>query len=115
MEHKKNKQVTHGQPLPEPPEQEMAETLLPCPFCGGAASIGMYTRRIGNTYSVFCTQCGAESFDLFPDKEQATEAWNRRHKETNVYDQEEIFEDCTVQILTNSVTGETSVGWWKNE
>lgn len=30
-----------------------------------------------------------------------------------VYDQEEIIEGCTVQILTNTVTGEQSVGWWR--
>lgn len=35
--------------------------------------------------------------------------------ETNVFDQEEIYYDCTVQILSNSTTGEQSVGWWKNE
>lgn len=35
--------------------------------------------------------------------------------ETNVYDTEEIHHNCTVQILTNSVTGEVSVGWWKEE
>ena len=31
------------------------------------------------------------------------------------FDKEETFENCTVQILTNTKTGETSVGWWKNE
>ena len=31
----------------------------------------------------------------------------------NLYDKEEIIEGCTVQVLTNSITGETSVGWWK--
>ena len=35
--------------------------------------------------------------------------------ETNIYDKEEIFPDCTVQVLTNTATGEVSVGWWKNE
>lgn len=34
--------------------------------------------------------------------------------EINIYDKEEIFENCTVQVLTNTVTGETSIGWWKN-
>lgn len=34
---------------------------------------------------------------------------------TNIYDQEEIHHGCTVQILRNSVTGEVSVGWWKEE
>ena len=35
--------------------------------------------------------------------------------ETNIYDQEEIHENCTVQILRNSVTGEESIGWWEND
>ena len=35
--------------------------------------------------------------------------------ETNLYDQEEIHHNCTVQILRNSITGEVSVGWWENE
>ena len=33
--------------------------------------------------------------------------------ETNLFDKEEIIEGWTVQILTNTVTGETSVGWWR--
>lgn len=35
-------------------------------------------------------------------------------KSSNIFDQEEIHENCTVQVLKNSVTGECSVGWWKN-
>lgn len=35
--------------------------------------------------------------------------------ETNIFDQEEIHPNCTVQILRNSVTGEVSIGWWENE
>lgn len=35
--------------------------------------------------------------------------------ETNIYDQEEIHKNCTVQILRNSVTGETSIGWWEDD
>lgn len=30
------------------------------------------------------------------------------------FDIEERHENCTVQILKNSVTGAESVGWWKN-
>lgn len=37
------------------------------------------------------------------------------HVETGMYDKEEIHENCTVQVLTNSQTGEVSVGWWPNE
>ena len=52
-------------------------------------------------------------------KKVAIEAWNRRAPEivkveTNFYDKEETYPDCTVQVLTNTATGDTSVGWWKN-
>jgi len=32
-----------------------------------------------------------------------------------IFDQEEVHENCTVQILTNSVTGDISIGWWPND
>lgn len=31
------------------------------------------------------------------------------------YDKEETYRNCTVQVLTNTRTGECSVGWWKND
>ena len=33
--------------------------------------------------------------------------------ELNLYDKCEVIEGCTVEILTNTLTGETSVGWWR--
>jgi len=36
------------------------------------------------------------------------------HIEMNIYDTEELYPDCTVQILRNSITGDESVGWWRN-
>ena len=33
--------------------------------------------------------------------------------EENIYDEEEIHHNCTVQILRNSITGKTSIGWWE--
>lgn len=30
------------------------------------------------------------------------------------YNLEEIYENCTVQVLTNTINGHTSVGWWQN-
>ena len=33
--------------------------------------------------------------------------------ETNLYDKAERYENCTVEVLTNTVTGETSIGWWR--
>lgn len=32
--------------------------------------------------------------------------------ECPIYDQCEVYHGCTVQVLSNSVTGKTSVGWW---
>ena len=40
---------------------------------------------------------------------------NEFHVEANIFDKEEIFPDCTVQVLTNTVTGEVSVAWWPND
>jgi hypothetical protein len=39
----------------------------------------------------------------------------QQNVETNLFDQEEIHANCTVQILRNSVTGKVSVGWWPND
>ena len=33
----------------------------------------------------------------------------------NLFDEEEIHENCTVQVWKNSKTGEVSIGWWENE
>jgi hypothetical protein len=35
--------------------------------------------------------------------------------ETNLYDKRTVVENATVEILENTKTGETSIGWWKNE
>lgn len=35
--------------------------------------------------------------------------------ETNIFDLRTVYTNCTVEILENSVTGEVSVGWWRNE
>lgn len=34
--------------------------------------------------------------------------------ELNMFDDEEIHENCTVQVWKNTATGETSIGWWQN-
>lgn len=33
----------------------------------------------------------------------------------SLFDKEEVFKNCTVQVLSNSVTGEISVGWWPGD
>ena len=100
----------------------MAINLKPCPFCGGKARISPDAEATRDTesklwaFTVGCDSCCATSGLTFsPDK--AIEAWSRRSTikvETSFYDKEETFPDCTVQVLTNTATGETSVGWWKN-
>lgn len=37
------------------------------------------------------------------------------YSEDDVFDQEEIIPNCTVQIWSNSKTGNVSIGWWRNE
>ena len=32
--------------------------------------------------------------------------------ETNMYDKRTVIENATVEILENTKTGETSIGWW---
>ena len=33
--------------------------------------------------------------------------------EIPIYDQEEVYHNCMVQVLYSSYTGDYSVGWWK--
>lgn len=37
------------------------------------------------------------------------------HMDVSFFDKQEIHPNCTVQVLTNTVTGDVSVGWWNNE
>ena len=61
-----------------------AETLLPCPFCGGVAKMGLTARvEWKDTVSVFCVHCSANVCRTGPvqseaAKRQVNEAWNRR-------------------------------------
>lgn len=33
----------------------------------------------------------------------------------NIFDEEELHHNCTVQVLRNSVTGDVSIGWWPDD
>ena len=35
--------------------------------------------------------------------------------ETNLFNKETIYTNCTVQVWENTITGEVSVGWFPNE
>lgn len=100
----------------------MATELKPCPFCGCRAEAREAKLKFPDRewYGVRCSNFNCIANSISPEYDlptRAFEAWNRRYSvkvETNMYDKEEIFPDCTVQVLTNTATGETSVGWWNN-
>ena len=90
--------------------------LKPCPFCGAKAQ---FVKLNNGVCYVRCPNFCSEQGLTFKIEEEAIEAWNRRTPEsvkveTNIFDKEEIFPDCTVQVLTTTATGETRVGWGKN-
>ena len=98
------------------------DTLKPCPFCGYRPTTMHYDPYDGyhgdlSVCRIWCLNCKAMiERDTFI---KAMVDWNRRQSEikveTNFFDKEEIYPNCTVQVLTNTTTGEVSVGWWKNE
>ena len=49
--------------------------LLPCPFCGGAASVRLF---YGCRYGVYCDCCDARVGGLYNERAEAIKAWNRR-------------------------------------
>lgn len=54
---------------------------------------------------------------LFDRVEQAANALEQAQYgvDTNLYNEEETHENCTVQILKNTYTGKISIGWFENE
>lgn len=53
--------------------------------------------------------------DQMPTVANDTTVNNRTDISSSIFDTVERFDNCTVEVLTNSVTGEQSVGWWDNE
>lgn len=105
-------------------QNEEYPKLRNCPFCGGTTSYVLnilesdpqmeFVGVTEDNWQVLCPKCfGCGGVRRTAD--EAIEAWNRRTKiETNIYDQAETYPNCTVQVLTNTATGEVSVGWWEN-
>ena len=63
---------------------------------------------LNNPY--YCTECGAKF-----DDDSLFKFFNKHDVYMSVYDECEQHDDCTVQILHNSITGEYSIGWWENK
>ena len=78
------------------------------------ATIKHYCENSECADCVFNLPGGNEKYPLCAMQMNAPELWSEKMVETNIYDEEEIHENVTVQILRNTVTGETSIGWWDN-
>lgn len=85
--------------------REKREPLVVCRYCLDFAG-GEQPQKDMDAARQACKTCEPEAED---------EAAVAEVIETNIYDIEEIHENCTVQVLRNSLTGEVSVGWWENE
>ena len=77
--------------------------LLPCPFCGGEASIGRrdYCFEDSNEYAmsahyVECSTCYVRTIE-YKSKDGAADAWNRRAERTcrNVHHAPEFLFKCS--------------------
>ena len=104
--------------------------LKPCPFCGKKPLLKSDIRyprpacEAVTAYKVVCQNMSciiynADNCYFFTPKE-AADAWNRRAADTpqlhtSLYDTVERHTDCTVEILKNLITGEISVGWYRND
>ena len=62
--------------------------LLPCPFCGGSARLGIARDHTGAKRYVYCAKCGASTFkkriwQLVTWEQDAAADWNRRAGDSN--------------------------------
>lgn len=106
-----------------------------CPICGGSHICFSATQSVSGTHYLFlmrCADCGLDisrrvpitkDMDFASEVAAFRELWEKmsaeQEKKTEmqicVYDREETYTNCTVQVLTNTFTGETSIGWWCND
>ena len=91
--------------------------LKPCPFCGSPATM-LEEFDVDKWFYIQCSNglCSSRS-DGWRTKELAIEAWNKRVEptENNDYDKSETFDNCTVHVLSNTKTGDVSIGWFRND
>ena len=81
-----------------------------CPKCDTSYSIRKTIINLQNlpvdedVEAKFCPVCG------WSNEEPKIEL-----KEMNLYDKVHRYINCVVEVLENSVTGQTSVGWYKTD
>ena len=61
------------------------------------------------------SKCKAQVGDLISIADFSTVCPDYMRVVLNIFDEVEVHDNCTVQILRNSATGEESVGWWDND
>ena len=67
-------------------------------------------------YKYICIQSGKKFYDDYFEKDAlCTDYSGCESVETNMFDVVEKYDDCVVEVLKNSITGEVSVGWYKKD
>lgn len=81
----------------------MAETLLPCPFCGGRAErVDIEDGENAGGSCISCTQCQASSNVEFEFKENFVNNWNRRTTRPDLSFLSEEYEFTALQLRSEN-------------
>ncbi|MBQ1503159.1 MAG: hypothetical protein IIZ35_04070 [Clostridia bacterium] len=100
-----------------------------CPVCQKEKEITTRFILAAKKVRIECPDCGFamekpiyNSNEILDDAKTLRALWKRvwdaakpKIEEIRIFDKEETYTNCTVQVLENSVTGDTSVGWWEND
>lgn len=81
--------------------QNIEQTIEELRRCSKINSLSLWKREL-------CAKAATIIEQLSAPKEEVVSA-------ISFYDQVETYPNCTVEVLTNTHTGEVSVGWWKND
>lgn len=67
-------------------------------------------------------ECPTQPVFMGLDADEALILWkcvndfiNKTAVQCNLFDERVVYPNCTVEIWRNSLTGDESVGWWRNE
>ena len=96
--------------------QSLIESLR---FCATRNSLSRWKRDLCTEAADKIEQLIKENESLLKQMEELSKSFEPGTSDRVVsniayYDQVEVFPDCTVQVLTNTETGDISYGWWKN-